>query len=79
MGTQLYPMFIIIYGYFYAPTPQLSSCNRVHMATKLKIFAICSFTEKKKQTEKKQKKTPADPRSIAQNRGVHSLIDETGK
>ena len=66
-------MFIIIYGYFYAPTPQLSSCNRVHMATKPKIFAICSFTEKTKQ------KNPADPRSIVQNRGVHSQIDETGK
>lgn len=32
---------------FKAPKPQLSSCNKVHMATKPKILAICSFTRKK--------------------------------
>lgn len=33
-----------------APKPQLSSCNRVHMATKPKILTVCSFTEKQNKT-----------------------------
>ena len=50
---------------FKAPKPQLSSCNRVHVATKPKILAICSFTEKK------QNKT-ANLWSTLQTHGVQS-------